>query len=78
MGLLSGRAGLAEEWFLPEPEPRPVRYTIVSVDDHLVEPRHMFEGRLPRHLQDQAPRVVETPPATRCGSSKATGTTSRA
>ena len=57
----SGRAGLAEEWFLPEPEPRPVRYTIVSVDDHLVEPRHMFEGRLPRHLQNQAPRVVETP-----------------
>jgi len=47
------------ELFLPEPEPRPVRYTIISVDDHLVEPPHMFEGRLPAGLQDRAPRVVE-------------------
>ena len=45
--------------FLPEPEPRAVRYTIISVDDHLVEPPHMFEGRLPASLQDQAPRIVE-------------------
>src|ERR1700738_4941352 len=47
------------ELFLPEPEPRPVKYTIISVDDHLVEPPHMFEGRLPAALQDQAPRVIE-------------------
>jgi hypothetical protein len=46
--------------FLPEPERREVKFTVVSVDDHLVEPRHMFEGRLPKHLQDRAPRVVET------------------
>src|SRR5581483_8758966 len=46
--------------FLPEPEPREVRYTIISVDDHLVEPPHMFEGRLPAKLQDRAPRIVET------------------
>jgi len=46
--------------FLPEPEPRAVRYTVISVDDHLVEPRDMFEGRLPRRFQNQAPRVVET------------------
>lgn len=44
---------------LPDPEPREVRYTIVSVDDHLVEPPDMFEGRLPAKFQDQAPRVVE-------------------
>ena len=44
---------------LPDPEPRPVRLTIVSVDDHLVEPPHMFEGRLPARLQERAPRVVE-------------------
>ena len=31
----------------------------------------MFEGRLPTHLQDRAPKVVETPGATRCGSSRA-------
>ena len=30
------------------------------MDDHLVEPRHVFEGRLPEHLQDRAPKVVET------------------
>src|SRR5579863_1081250 len=44
---------------LPDPEPRDVRYTIISVDDHLVEQPEMFEGRLPAHLQDRAPKVVE-------------------
>jgi predicted TIM-barrel fold metal-dependent hydrolase len=45
---------------LPDPEPREINYTIISVDDHLVEPPGMFEGRLPRKLQERAPRVVET------------------
>ena len=45
---------------LPDPEPREVKYTLLSVDDHLLEPPHTFEGRLPRKLQDRAPRVVET------------------
>jgi predicted TIM-barrel fold metal-dependent hydrolase len=44
--------------FLPEPSPREVFATIISVDDHLVEPAHMFEGRLPSHLQDRAPKIV--------------------
>lgn len=43
---------------LPDPEPAIVKYTIISVDDHLVEPPDMFEGRLPKHLQDRAPRVI--------------------
>jgi predicted TIM-barrel fold metal-dependent hydrolase len=43
---------------LPDPEPAQVRYTIISVDDHLVEPPDMFEGRLPAALQDRAPKVV--------------------
>ncbi len=30
---------------------------IVSVDDHLVEPAHLFEGRMPAALADAAPRV---------------------
>jgi predicted TIM-barrel fold metal-dependent hydrolase len=30
---------------------------IISVDDHLVEPAHLFEGRLPAALADRAPRV---------------------
>ncbi len=46
--------------FLPEPERREVKTTIISVDDHLVEPPDMFEGRLPGRLQDRAPRVVTT------------------
>ncbi len=45
---------------LPDPEPREVLHTIISVDDHLVEPAELFAGRLPRHLQDRAPRIVET------------------
>jgi predicted TIM-barrel fold metal-dependent hydrolase len=44
----------------PDPEPRPIRYTLFSTDDHLVEPPDMFEGRLPAKLRDDAPRVVET------------------
>jgi predicted TIM-barrel fold metal-dependent hydrolase len=46
--------------FLPEPEPRAVRYTVISVDDHVVEPAHMFEGRVPPGLVERAPRIVET------------------
>ena len=29
----------------------------ISVDDHLVEPPHMFEGRVPARFADLAPRV---------------------
>ena len=45
---------------LPDPDPREVKYTFISVDDHLMEPKHTFEGRLPAKLQERAPRVVET------------------
>ncbi len=45
---------------LPDPEPREIKYTIISVDDHLVEPPDMFAGRLPGRLQELAPKVVET------------------
>ncbi len=41
----------------PDPEPRARTYTIVSVDDHLLEPPDMFEGRLPAALADRAPHV---------------------
>ena len=50
---------LAEDLFLPDPAPRAVKYTVISVDDHVVEPPHTFEGRLPAHLQDRAPRVAD-------------------
>ena len=49
-----------DELFLPEPVPREVRYTVISVDDHVVEPPHTFEGRLPASLQERAPKIVET------------------
>src|SRR5262245_14208197 len=51
---------VADELFLPDPAPRDVKYTVISVDDHVVEPRHTFEGRLPAALQERAPRIVET------------------
>ena len=40
--------------FLPEPERRPRWCTLISVDDHLVEPPHLFESRLPARLQAAA------------------------
>ena len=30
------------ELFLPDPEIREQRYTVISVDDHVVEPPHTF------------------------------------
>src|SRR6478736_2486438 len=43
--------------FLPEPERRARWCTLISVDDHLVEPAHLFEGRMPARFADLAPRV---------------------
>jgi predicted TIM-barrel fold metal-dependent hydrolase len=46
---------------LPDP-PKSKRYfTVLSVDDHMVEPPHMFESRMPSKLQDRAPKLVENP-----------------
>ena len=44
---------------LPDPPAEQVRYTVISVDDHLVEPPGMFDGRLRAAQQDHAPRLVE-------------------
>ena len=44
---------------LPDPDPQEVRYTVISVDDHLVEPPTMFEGRVPERFADVAPKVVD-------------------
>ena len=44
---------------LPDPEPRDIENLLISVDDHLIEPPDMFEGRMPSALLDRAPRVVE-------------------
>jgi predicted TIM-barrel fold metal-dependent hydrolase len=34
------------------------RYRIVSVDDHLIEPPDLFDGRMPAALADRAPRIA--------------------
>ncbi|MEO5840490.1 MAG: amidohydrolase family protein [Acidimicrobiales bacterium] len=44
---------------LPDPAPAPATYTVISVDDHLVEPPWLFDGRLPARFADRAPRVAE-------------------
>lgn len=44
---------------LPDPTPTERTFTIISVDDHLIEPRDLFMGRMPDALADRAPRVVE-------------------
>jgi predicted TIM-barrel fold metal-dependent hydrolase len=44
---------------LPDPAPRTRQHVVISVDDHIIEPPDMFDGRLPATLQDRAPRIVE-------------------
>jgi predicted TIM-barrel fold metal-dependent hydrolase len=44
---------------LLDPEPRPIRVPIISVDDHLIEPPDLFKGRMPASLADRAPHIVE-------------------
>ncbi len=43
---------------MPDPAPRRVRNTIISADDHLVEPPDVFEERVERRFRGLAPRVV--------------------
>jgi hypothetical protein len=43
--------------FLPEPERRTRHYTLISVDDHLVEPPHLFQGRVASRFAERVPRV---------------------
>ena len=44
---------------LPEPPAADVRYGVISVDDHVIEPADAFAGRLPARFADRAPRIVE-------------------
>jgi predicted TIM-barrel fold metal-dependent hydrolase len=58
-GFTTGGKGAEGPTWLPEPERRDRRYTVISVDDHIVEPPDTFEGRLPAKFADRAPKVVE-------------------
>jgi len=46
--------------FLPEPPRARRKYTVISADDHIVEPPDTFTGRVPARFAERAPRVVET------------------
>lgn len=45
---------------LPDPAAATVRATLISSLDHLVEPPHLFAGRLPAAVADRGPAVVAT------------------
>ncbi len=45
---------------LDEPVADEISFTVISVDDHVVESRHLFEGRMPASLADRAPYVKTT------------------
>ncbi len=47
----------AKVTFLPDPPRQPRWCTLISVDDHLVEPPHLFRGRMPQRYADLAPAV---------------------
>lgn len=51
---------LDPELFDPEPDPADVRYTVISVDDHVVEPPHLFETWMPAALRERGPQIRET------------------
>jgi predicted TIM-barrel fold metal-dependent hydrolase len=51
---------------LPDPDPRAITVPIISVDDHLIEPPDLFDGRLPAALAGGAPRIVEEADGTQC------------
>jgi hypothetical protein len=45
--------------FLPDPESAEVRVTVISVDNHVVEPPHLFTTWLPKALRGRGPQMVE-------------------
>ena len=48
---------LRSSW-LPEPAAREQLYTVISVDDHVVEPPDAFTGRFPKRFASEEPRIV--------------------
>jgi predicted TIM-barrel fold metal-dependent hydrolase len=50
--------GVAPVTFLPDPEPEPRQFAVVSVDDHLFEPPDLFRRRLGDSFGDAVPRLV--------------------
>jgi predicted TIM-barrel fold metal-dependent hydrolase len=46
--------------FLPDPEQAEVSYTVISVDDHVVEPPHLFQEYMQPQFRHLGPQLVET------------------
>ncbi|HEY6623247.1 MAG TPA: amidohydrolase family protein [Acidimicrobiales bacterium] len=55
----AGHDGPRTVTFLPEPPRAERKYTVISADDHIVEPPHVFEGRVLQKYAERAPRVIE-------------------
>ncbi len=55
----AGQDGPRTVTFLPEPPRAERKYTVISADDHIVEPPHVFEGRVPHKYAERAPRIIE-------------------
>ena len=51
---------LDSDLFLPDPNPADIRYTVISVDDHVVEPPHLFQEYMQPSLRDLGPQLIET------------------
>jgi predicted TIM-barrel fold metal-dependent hydrolase len=56
---IGGKSKTGSVTFLPEPERATRHYTVISVDDHIVEPPDTFVGRIPQKYVERAPRIVE-------------------
>ena len=61
---------LDPELFQPDPQPREVKYTVISVDDHVVEPPHLSRPIFRRSCGRRGRRSSRPQTARRCGSSK--------
>ncbi len=53
------KATLDPELFLPDPDPVEPSLTIISVDDHVVEPPHLFSEYMRPGLRDRGPQLIE-------------------
>src|ERR1700677_1038683 len=56
---VSGSPGTSGPGHHKEEAMRAEDLILVSVDDHIVEPPGMFDGRLPARYQDLAPKLVQ-------------------
>ncbi len=51
---------LDPDLFLPDPAAVEVEFTVISVDDHVVEPPHVFSEYMAPGLRERGPQLIET------------------